>query len=43
MSTRLVELTFQTWFMEILVSGLNYFVLMRRRAPVIPAAVALGP
>lgn len=29
MSTYLVELTFRVWFIEILVSGLNYFVLMR--------------
>jgi len=29
MSTRLAELTFQTWFMEIALSGVNFFVLMR--------------
>ncbi len=29
MSTHLAELTFRVWFIEILVSGVNYFVLMR--------------
>jgi len=29
-STYLAELTFRVWFVEILVSGFNYFVLMRR-------------
>jgi hypothetical protein len=29
-STYLAELTFRVWFIEILVSGANYFVLMKR-------------
>ena len=30
MSTYLAELTFRVWFIEILVSGVNYFVLMKQ-------------